>query len=113
MPRLGVRRPRQALDRILGAAFRRTEVRYGFAMNLVLPAVGAFQLYEEVAGPIAFDISRAMHLGLVCCVTVGILRLAQFARPQAGPGEPGSSSPLSARTFRLAAPRLVPPLVRP
>jgi len=86
VPRLGVRRPPQALDRIFGPAFRRSEVRYALAMNLVLPVTGAFRLYEELADTVAFDLSRIMHLGLVLCVTVGILQLAQFARSQFGPG---------------------------
>jgi hypothetical protein len=84
-PRVSVRRRPQAVDRIFGPAYRRTEVRYGMAMSLVLAVVGALQLYEELAGPVAFDISRVMHLGLVLCVTAGILRLARFAKDPGGP----------------------------
>jgi hypothetical protein len=93
LPRLGVRRPPQAIDRIFGPTFRRAEVRYGHAMSLVLPAVGAFRLYEELAEIVAFDFSRGMHLGLVLCVTVAILRLAQFAK---GHSSPDAASPSSA-----------------
>jgi hypothetical protein len=107
-PRLSVRRPPQALDRIFGPAFRRTEVRYGLAMNLVLPVDGGFRLYEELAETVAFDVSRAMHLGLVLCVTAGILRLAQFARGQTGPDAAGPWSATSRATVLLAATLLVP-----
>jgi hypothetical protein len=95
LPRVGVRRPPQALDRIFGPAFRRTEVRYGMAMNLVLPIVGASQLYEELAATTAFDVDRIMHLGVVLCVSLGILRLAQFAGGQTGPDRTGSQSGLA------------------
>ncbi|HEY7192044.1 MAG TPA: hypothetical protein VH436_36100 [Vicinamibacterales bacterium] len=84
-PRLSVRRPPHALDRIFGPSFRRTEVRYGLAMNLVLPIVGALRLYEELTETVAFDSSRAMHLGVVLCVSAGILRFARFAKGHAGP----------------------------
>ena len=106
-PRLSVRRPPQALDRIFGPTFRRTEVRYGYAMNLVLPVVGTFRLYEELSAKV--DASRAMHLGLVLCVTAGILRLAQFARRPAGPGTSGPSwSATSVATFLFAATVFLP-----
>ena len=111
-PRLGVRRSPQALDRIFGAAFRRTEVRYGLAMNLVLPIVGAFRLYEELAGAVAFDVSRAMHLGLVLCVTAGILRLTQFGREHTGPDAGERWSATSAATVLLAATLLAEQLAR-
>ena len=84
-PHLGVRRPPRALDRIFGSAFRRTEVRYGLTMNLVLSAVGFLRLYEELTEAVTFDVSRAAHLGLVLCVTAGILRFLQFAEQQTGP----------------------------
>ena len=102
-PRLGVRRPPQALDRIFGPAFRRTEVRYGLAMNLVLPIVGSLRLYEELADAVAFDVSRATHLGLVLCVSAGILRLAQFGKEQTGPDAAERWSATSAATVLLAA----------
>lgn len=106
-PRLSVRRPPQALDRIFGPRFRRTEVRYGVAMNLVLPLVGAFRLYEELAETVAFDVSRVMHLGLVLCLTAGTLRLARFAKGHAGPDAAGPWSATSAAIL-LPATLLVP-----
>ena len=111
-PRLGVRRSPQAVDRIFGPAFRRTEVRWGLAMNLVLPIAGAFRLYEELAGAVAFDFSRAMHLGLVLCVTASILRLTQFGREQTGPDAGKRWSATSAATVLLAATLLADQLAR-
>ena len=77
-PRWSVRRPPQTLDRLFGPAYRRTEVRYGLAANLVVPIAGAFRLYEELTGTAAFDVSRVLHLGVALCVTVGIVRFSRF-----------------------------------
>ena len=108
LSRLSIRRPPQALDRIFGPAFRRIEARYGLAMNLVLPVVGAFRLYEEFADTTAFDVSRAMHLGLVLCLTAGILRLARFAKGQAGADGAGPWSATPAAIVLLAGTLLAP-----
>ena len=106
--RLGVRRPPQALDRIFGPSFRRAEVRYGLAMNLVLAVVGAFRLYEERAETVAFDVGRVLHLGLVLCVIVAIWKLSQSARRKTGPDAAGPWSATSAAAVLLAAALLLP-----
>ena len=78
--RLGVNRAPNSLDRVLGPRFRAGEVRYGFAMHLLPPIIGAVRLYEEVTDTALVDINRAMHLGVALIVTVWVLRLAVHSK---------------------------------
>ncbi len=86
-----VRRRPNALDRIFGPRYRRMEVRWAFATQLLPLMNGAARLYEQTAGPTSGDLDRAMHLGVVLLVLVmaGGLGLVSSGRR----GEAGSSSP--------------------
>ncbi|MDB5350267.1 MAG: hypothetical protein JWN86_1514 [Planctomycetota bacterium] len=85
--RVSVNRPPIAMDRIFGPGYRRGEVRYAFAMEICAPAMFAVRLYQEVAGNAAFDIDRALHLGLVLLIVFGVLRFALHANPRRDLGE--------------------------
>jgi hypothetical protein len=91
--RLGVNRAPHSLDRLLGPRFRAGEVRFGFAMHLLPPVIGAVRLYEEVTNTLFVDINRAMHLGVALIVTVWVLRLVAYSTTSAGGGEVGQSLP--------------------
>lgn len=85
--RVSVNRPPTAMDRIFGPAYRRGEVRYAFAMTICAMAMFALKLYQEVAGKAAFDVDRALHLGLVLLIVFGVLRFALYSKPLRNPGE--------------------------
>jgi hypothetical protein len=91
--RLGVNRAPHSLDRLLGPRYRMGEVRYGFAMHLLPPVIGAVRLYEEITNTVLVDINRAMHLGVALIVTVWALRLVTYSTTSAGDGEVGQSLP--------------------
>jgi hypothetical protein len=78
--RVSVARPPMAMDRIFGPGYRRGEVRFGFAMAICTNAMFALQLYQEVAGTVAFEVDRALHLGLVLLIVCGILRFVMVQR---------------------------------
>jgi hypothetical protein len=89
------RRP-NAMDRMFGPAYRRGEVRYVFAMQLLPPVIGAVRLYEEIANAIVFDVNRAMQLGLALFVTFGLLRAARYAMAWQDPNRTPPSAARSA-----------------
>ncbi|HEX5107910.1 MAG TPA: hypothetical protein VFV95_05670 [Vicinamibacterales bacterium] len=91
--RLGVNRAPNSLDRVLGPRFRVGEIRYGFAMHLLPPVIGAVRLYEEVMNTALVDINRAMHLGVALIVTGWVLRLTMHSRATSDMGSTGPSFP--------------------
>ena len=93
MNRLSVNRRPGAMDRIFGPAFRRREVRFGFALQWIVPIAGTVRLYEEVAATRVPDVDRLMHLAMPVLIVVWALRIARLTRPQ----EPGVASPSARR----------------
>lgn len=84
-----VRRRPEAMDRILGPSYRRTEVRAAFAAQLLPLPNGINRLYEQVASTSTSDtLDRLMHLGLVLLVVTLAMMLAAWSRQ---PGSPGST----------------------
>lgn len=77
-------RPPNAMDRVFGREFRRTEVRVSFVAQLVPLMNGFARLQEVVTGTVAPEIERASRLGLVLLMIVGIaiglLRFVWFSR---------------------------------
>ena len=71
------RRP-GVLDRVIGPAHRRREVRYVFAMQITPPLIGALRLYEEVNATLLFDMSRAAQLLLALFIAYGLLWLVRL-----------------------------------
>jgi hypothetical protein len=81
--RMAERRP-SAMDRIFGAAFRRTEVLFAFVAQLLVLVNGSLRLYEEVTGTVPLDLDRAARLFLVLFmiggVAVGLFRFTWSSR---------------------------------
>lgn len=72
LTRLSVARSPMALDRILGASYRRAEVRSAFVVEICVAVMFALRLYGEV-GEAPFEIERLNHLALAILVTAGLL----------------------------------------
>ena len=85
MTKVAVNRRPSAIDRIFGPAYRRAEVRIGFAMQLIPPIGGAVRLYEEIAGAHLVDLNRFLHVGVALVVVSWALRLAVLPRRPADP----------------------------
>jgi hypothetical protein len=79
-----VRRKPGALDRVLGPAHRRTEVRLAFVAQLLPLFNGTARLYEEVAGTRPEMVDRLSHLGLVLLVTTMAMALGVWSRGHGG-----------------------------
>ncbi len=85
MTKVAVNRRPSAIDRIFGPAYRRAEVRIGFAMQLIPPIGGAVRLYEEIAGTHLIDLNRFLHVGVALVVVSWALRFAVLPRRPADP----------------------------
>jgi hypothetical protein len=86
MPYVSVKRPPNVMDRVIGPANRRTEVRSAFAVQLVPPIVGTISLIQELAGLAPLEIQRGCQLGLVVLLTRAFLQYTKFAPPRADGG---------------------------
>jgi hypothetical protein len=71
---ISIRRKPNAMDRIAGPAYRRTEVRTTFALQLLPLGNGLARLYEEVTGTLLVDVNRVLHLAIVLIVLVRAVR---------------------------------------
>lgn len=104
---VGVNRRPGALDRILGPAYRRFEVRYAFGLLLIPPVAGAVRLYEEVAATELTATNRLMHLAIPLLVAMWVFWFGRAARHLAGvappPRRPGPRVAGIVATFCLAA----------
>lgn len=96
MARVMVNRPPNVLDRVLGAGYRRKEVRLAFFPQLLPVAVGLLILCQEVAGLPVIDPERATFLGLTVLLTAGFLAaLVQSTAhgPASNPPRSGNTAP--------------------
>jgi hypothetical protein len=87
-----IRRRPTAMDRILGDAYRRTEVRVAFAIQLVPLMNGIARLYEQTGNVSPGDVDRALHLALVALVVVlATASVARWRPTRHAPGGPSTS----------------------
>jgi len=75
-----VARRANAMDRVIGPAYRRWEMRWVFSTLFLPPVIGAVRLYEEVTGTLLLDVGRAMQLLLAGYLAYILLRTAAFVR---------------------------------
>src|SRR5688572_6723862 len=89
-----VRRKPSALDRIVGAGYRRAEVRMTFASQLLPLMNGAARLYEQMGHTTPDTVDRVLHLGLVAFVAGLAIAVTMRSREPASGGHTPSSRSL-------------------
>jgi hypothetical protein len=93
-----VARRANVMDRLIGPAYRRWEVRWVFSTQFVTPLVGAVRLYEEVTGTELLDLSRALQLLLAGYITWFLIRSAMLIGASDTPSPGQSRMPATAHS---------------
>lgn len=87
----GVNRRPGTMDRVIGPAYRRFEVRFAFGLQLIPPIAGTVRLYEEVASTTLTDANRLMHLAIPVVIVMWVAWFARASRSLSG-GNPSTGT---------------------